>query len=202
VTLTEKSGHLAWCALVALALARQNGDVMSPAQENLFLTRWLATALKQRRFSREVTPDIEWLLKQGRQMGISAKLASKLDYLWRSCTGELSEQNDLFRLTYALETAKDMHWQYRLLNDREWSGRNAVALSAGVNGIYLSRANLDAAFDDNGRQINPLMARLTGSIAGMMKVFDRCGWQAEPAGDVSLPHQYSLMARQGVSGKD
>ncbi|EHV9142481.1 DUF2913 family protein [Salmonella enterica] len=202
MTLTEKSGHLAWCALVALAQARQDSGVLSPAQENLFLTRWLAIALKQRRFSREVTPDIEWLLKQGRQMGVSAKLASKLDYLWRSCTGELSEQNDLFRLTYALETAKDMHWQYRLLNDREWSGRNAVALSAGVNGIYLSRANLDAAFDDNGRQINPLMARLTGSIAGMMKVFERCGWQAEPAGDVSLPHQFMLMARQGVSGKD
>jgi Protein of unknown function (DUF2913). len=35
---------------VALALARQNGDVLSAAQENLFLTRWLATALKQRRF--------------------------------------------------------------------------------------------------------------------------------------------------------
>ncbi|EHD2989766.1 DUF2913 family protein [Salmonella enterica] len=202
MTLTEKSGHLAWCALVALALARQDGGALSPAQENLFLTRWLATALKQRRFSREVTPDIEWLLKQGRQMGVSAKLASKLNYLWRSCTGELSEQNDLFRLTYALETAKDMHWQYRLLNDREWSGRNAVALSAGVNGIYLTRANLDAAFDDNGRQINPLMARLTGSIAGMMKVFERCGWQAEPAGDVSLPNQFTLMARQGVSEKD
>ncbi|EAP7307843.1 DUF2913 family protein [Salmonella enterica] len=202
MTLTEKSGHLAWCALVALALARQNGDVLSAAQENLFLTRWLATALKQRRFSRDVAPDIEWLLKQGRQLGVSAKLVSKLNYLWRSCTGELSEQNDLFRLTYALETAKDMHWQYRLLNDREWSGRNAVALSAGVNGIYLSRANLDAAFDDNGRQINPLMARLTGSIAGMMKVFERCGWQAEPAGDVSLPHQFTLMARQGVSEKD
>ncbi|EMO8006868.1 DUF2913 family protein [Salmonella enterica] len=202
MTLTEKSGHLAWCALVALALARQNGDVLSAAQENLFLTRWLATVLKQRRFSRDVAPDIEWLLKQGRQMGVCAKLASKLNYLWRSCTGELSEQNDLFRLTYALETAKDMHWQYRLLNDREWSGRNAVALSAGVNGIYLSRANLDAAFDDNGRQINPLMARLTGSIAGMMKVFERCGWQAEPEGDISLSHQFMLLARQGVSGKD
>ncbi|EGO0706513.1 hypothetical protein ITK37_004978 [Salmonella enterica] len=109
MTLTEKSGHLAWCALVALALARQDGG-------------------------------------------------SKLNYLWRSCTGELSGQNDLFRLTYALETAKDMHWNYRLLSDREWSGRNAVALSAGVNGIYLSRANLDVVFDDSGRQINPLMA--------------------------------------------
>ncbi|KAF1366624.1 hypothetical protein FHR25_004906 [Yokenella regensburgei] len=43
MTLTEKSGHLAWCALVALALARQNGDALSSAQENLFLTRWLAS---------------------------------------------------------------------------------------------------------------------------------------------------------------
>lgn len=87
--MTEKSGHLAWCALVALALAlaRQDGGALSPAQEKLFLTRWLATALKQLRFSGDVTPDIEWLLKQGRQ----------LNYSWRSSTGELSEQNDLFR---------------------------------------------------------------------------------------------------------
>lgn len=79
MTLTEKSGHLAWCTLVALALARQEDGVLSPARENLFLTRWRATALKQRRFSRDVIPDIEWLLKQGRQLGIIAKLASKLD---------------------------------------------------------------------------------------------------------------------------
>jgi len=39
--------------MVALALARQNGDVLSPAQENHFITRWMATALKQRRFSRD-----------------------------------------------------------------------------------------------------------------------------------------------------
>ena len=201
MTLTEKSGHLAWCALVA-PLARQSGDVLSSAQENFFLTRWLATALKQRRFSRDVAPDIEWLLKQGRQLGVSAKLASKLNYLWRSCTGELSEQNDLFRLTYAQETAKDMHWNYRLLSDREWSGRYAVALNTGVNGIYLSRTNLDTAFDDNGRQINPLIARMTENVAGLTKLFNRCGWQAVPEEDASLPHQFTLMDRQGVSGKD
>ncbi|PKH19348.1 hypothetical protein CIG19_20100 [Enterobacterales bacterium CwR94] len=96
MTLTEKSGHLAWCALVALALGRHNGEVSSPVQENIFLTRWLGSALKQRRFPRDVTPDIEWLLKQGRQLGVRAKLASKLNYLWCSSTGELSEQNDLF----------------------------------------------------------------------------------------------------------
>lgn len=94
-----------------------------------------------------------------------------------------------------------MHWRYRLLNDREWSGRYAVALNAGVNGIYLSRANLDVAFDDSGRQINPLTARLTGNVAGVVKLFNRCGWQAEPENEASLPHLYLLMAGQGVPRK-
>ncbi len=76
-------------------------------------------------------------------------------------------------------------------------GRECCALSTVVNGIYFSRANLDVAFDDSGRQINPLTARLTGNLAGLMKLFDRCGWLAEPEGDASLLHQYSLMAGQG-----
>jgi hypothetical protein len=59
----------------------------------------------------------------------------------------LSAQNDLFRLTHALETAKDMCWNYR----------HAVTLNDSINGIYLSRSSLDAAFDDDGRQINPLI---------------------------------------------
>jgi hypothetical protein len=196
VNLTEKSAHLAWCALVALALARQNGDVVSPVQENIFLTRWLATALRQRRFSRDVAPDIEWLLKQGRQLGVNAQLASKLNYLWHSCTGELSKQNDLFRLNHALETAKAMSWNYRVLSDREWSGRNAVALNASVNGIYLSRSSLDAAFDDDGLQINPLIALLTGNVPGLVKLFIRSDWQVLPDDDASLTYQHLLIARE------
>ncbi|MDU7483719.1 MAG: DUF2913 family protein [Hafnia alvei] len=198
MTLTEKSGHLAWCALVALALARQDSGVLSPAQENIFLTRWLATALKQRRFSRDVARDIEWLLQQGRQLGVRAKLSTKLNYLWRSCTGELSNQNDLFRLTYVLETAKDMHWNYRLLSDREWSGRYAVSLNTEDNSIHLSHSNLDLAFDDDGWQVNPLMARLSGRVVDLEGLLNRCGWQAETVCDISLPHQYVLRVRQGV----
>ena len=180
---------------MALALARQNGDVVSPAQENLFLTRWLATALRQRRFSRDVASDIEWLLKQGRQLGVNAQLASKLNYLWHSCTGELSEQNDLFRLKHALEAAKAMNWNYRVLSDREWSGRNAVTLNASVNGIYLSRSSLDAAFDDDGRQINPVLVRLTGNVPGLVTLFIRSDWLVQPEGDASLTYLHRLLAR-------
>ncbi|PAW33590.1 hypothetical protein CIL06_21435 [Pantoea vagans] len=193
MTHTQKSGHLAWCALAALALARQDGIVCSAAQENLFLTRWLATALKQRRFSREVATDIEWLLKQGRQYGVGAKLAGKLDYLWRSCTGELSRQNDLFRLRYALEMAKDMCWASRLLSDRKWSERQAAVLNAGVNGIYLSRTSLDAAFDDDGQQVTPVMARLTGRVQGLETLLNRCGWQIAIDGPSGL---YELTAEK------
>ncbi|OFC62815.1 hypothetical protein BBW68_07925 [Candidatus Erwinia dacicola] len=78
----------------------------------------------------------------------------------------------------------------------EWG----VALNAGVNGIYLSRTNLDAAFDDNGQQVKPLMARLTGNVAGVEKLFDRCGWKAESYSDTS-PMLFKLLTA-GISGFD
>lgn len=136
-SLTNKAGHLAWCAMVALHLAKHDGQVSSEHQGNVFLTRSLATALKQHRFPRETAPDIEWLLKQSCTLGPRAKMQHKLDYLLRSCTGQLLAQNDLFRLTYALETAKEMHWVYRLLADREWTGRNAVEMNDSLNAVYL-----------------------------------------------------------------
>ncbi|EFT7619480.1 hypothetical protein R3H94_004918 [Salmonella enterica] len=74
--MTEKSGHLAWCAMVALALARQDGGLLSPAQEKAGDCSE-ATAFF----------GFEWLLKQGRQ----------LNYSWRSSTDELSEQNAAVR---------------------------------------------------------------------------------------------------------
>ncbi|MEL5515513.1 DUF2913 family protein [Serratia bockelmannii] len=181
--------------VLALGIALQDGTLTSAAQENLFLTRWLATALKQRRFPRDVTRDIEWLLKQGRLHGVRAKLPGKLDYLWRSCTGELMAQNDLFRLTYALETAKEMQWQYRLFSDREWTGRYAVMLSEAVNGVYLLKTSLDASFDEDGNQTGPLLACITGSVEGMVALLSSCGWQAVAEGEAP-PRQYRLTAGQ------
>ncbi|WP_353655848.1 DUF2913 family protein [Erwinia sp. S59] len=87
--------HLAWCGLVALHMARRAGAVNSPAQENLFLCRWLATAEKRRLFRRELANDIRWLLKEGREKGMRADLPGKLEYLWRASSGDLLAQNDL-----------------------------------------------------------------------------------------------------------
>jgi hypothetical protein len=63
MTLTEKTGHLAWCALVA-GTGQTGAGELSPPGKSLS-HRWLAAALKQRRFSRDVAQDIGWLLNQG-----------------------------------------------------------------------------------------------------------------------------------------
>lgn len=42
----EKTGHLAWCALIALLTAWEDGLVASESQENLFITRWFAQGEK------------------------------------------------------------------------------------------------------------------------------------------------------------
>ncbi|MGT3828194.1 DUF2913 family protein [Enterobacter kobei] len=200
----EKTGHLAWCALIALMTAREDGLVASESQENLFITRWFAQAKKQRRFSRDVASDIDWIISQGRTLGVRAQLRHKLDYLWRSCTDELSQQNDLFRLTYALELAKQYDWVYHVLSDSEWSGRRKVQPSATVNSICLLKSALDTGFNDGGTQVMRLPARIGGRADGLNALnalLKSCGWEAVPESGASQPHQYSLMTGQGVSGK-
>lgn len=194
-TLTKKTGHLAWCALIALQLAKSDGQAQSESQENLFLIRWLSTALKQHRFPREVAADIGWLLKQGRTLGTQAKMRQKIDYLWRSCSGVLKEQSDLFRLTYALETAKEHHWLYHVLMEKEWTGRHAVTMTNGINAICISRSSLDAAFDENGWQIHPLMAKITGETSALNALLESCNWKASPCPDETGLTLFNLTAR-------
>ncbi|HBI6868973.1 TPA: DUF2913 family protein [Enterobacter cancerogenus] len=196
----DKTGHLAWCALVALQLAHQDGLISSESQENLFITRWFALAKKQRRFSRDLATDIDWILNQGRSLGIRARLKQKLDYIWRSCTGELLEQNDMFRLTYAMELLMEHAWVYQVLSNRDWSGRHRIQPSASVNSICLLKSALDIAFTQDGEQILPVPARISGQVEALNELLKSCGWIALPEGDVSLSHQYSLIAGEGVPG--
>ncbi|MDI3438863.1 DUF2913 family protein [Erwinia sp. V90_4] len=183
------ASHLAWCGLVALQNARADGEVSSPAQENLFLVRWLALAEKQRRFSRELASDISWLLKEGRGKGVHADLPGKLNYLWRAGSGSLEAQNDLYRLQHALNAVRMTGWVYMVLSEKEWSGRNRIRLNPAVSGIYINRAALENGFDDGGKQRYPLPARISGNLAGLDVLLKRSGWCREPVnGDDPMLH--------------
>lgn len=191
--------HLAWCGLIALHTARYEGTVSSPAQENLFLTRWLATAEKQRRFRRELASDIRWLLNEGRKKGMHADLPGKLEYLWRAGNGNLLEQNDLFRLQHALHSLKIMGWVYLVLSENEWSCRNQLKTGPSVQGIYLSHQNLNTAFDHSGLQVSPLEARITGDINALDALLQRSGWRREQSSEDEQLHTLSAKKQTSIN---
>lgn len=170
---TAALGHLAFCALVALAFERQTGGASSRYTENLFLIRWLATAQKQKRFPRSVAVDITWLLERGRKHGTAGKLRQHLEYLWRSCNGEVKNQSDLFRLTYACEYLKDQGWSNYVMSSQEWRSGHIDNHPAGASGFYVDKATLNDGFSADGKQIHPVDFRVIGDIDVFMAAFCR-----------------------------
>jgi hypothetical protein len=182
--------HLAWCGLVALYMARKNGAVTSPVEENLFLCRWLATAEKKRLFRRELASDIRWLLKEGREKGLRSDLPGKLEYLWRASSGDILAQNDLFRLQHVIHAIKLTGINYRVLTESEWGGRHAAKLSPKVPGLYIRSKDLDTAFDSNGSQIKPLCVRITAEPTAVDSLLCRSGWRQEADNETPFLHRF------------
>jgi len=187
--------HLAWCGLIALNLARRAGTVSSSAQENLFLCRWLATAEKKRLFRRELANDIRWLLKEGREKGLRADLPGKLEYLWRASSGDLLEQNDLFRLQHIIHAISLTGINYGILTESEWEGRRAVKLSPKVPGLFIRKFDLDKGFDEKGAQVNVLGVRITAEISAVDSLLSRAGWFRMM--DANTPFLHWLIAANG-----
>jgi hypothetical protein len=171
---------MAWCALIALHIARQDDGLYSEAQESLFITRWLAEAKRTRRFPRGTSRDIDWLLNQGRKFGVQAKLHAKLDFLWKVSTGSQEDQPDLYRLSQALDIVREYHWTYQVVSDEHWQGRKSLKLNSSVNGVYVLKSSLNDAFDDQGNQTSAVQILITGRTDELQTLFNSCGWKVMP----------------------
>lgn len=188
---TSALSHLAFCALAALGLARQDGIASTPYAENLFLIRWLATAQKQKRFPKSVAIDISWLLERGRKHGPAGKLRQHLDYLWRSCSGSLAAQSDLFRLTYATETLKDQGWDNYVMDAREWKS-DVTPTPSHNNGFYVEKTALNAAFTQDGRHLHPVPFRIIGDTVTFIRVMTEYGMTARLVDSTPNHHTVAL----------
>ena len=183
---------------MALTLERQSGGASNPYAETLFLIRWLATAKKQKRFPKSVAVDIRWLLERGRKHGAAAKMRQHLEYLWRSCSGNLAEQSDLFRLTYACETLKELGWDNAVMSSREW--REGVLPETGIiNGFYVEKAALSAAYDREGRHCSPVEVRVVGDVAAFIDVLSRHQIVAQRTDSPLSCHQVTLLPTTNCS---
>lgn len=148
--------HFSWCALVGLRLVQQDGQALTPLTIHTFLVRWLADAQKQRRFTRSVAPDIDTLLRLGRQQGPAAGLLKRQEYLHQSCTEPLAQQSDLFRLTHAIEYLRAQGWVNAVVSDEEWEPESLYAEYADVSALLVRKSELQRHFTEQGRQSAPV----------------------------------------------
>ncbi|KFD24817.1 DUF2913 family protein [Yokenella regensburgei] len=164
--------HFAWCALVGLRLAQQDGQARSPLTIHTFLVRWLADVQKQRRFPRSVASDIDSLLRLGRMKGPAAGLEQRLQYLWQSCTEPVSQQSDLFRLTHAIEYLKSQGWVNAVVADEEWVPETLFAEYADVSALLVRKSELQRHFTEEGKQSAPVAFIVAGEVRVASDAFD------------------------------
>lgn len=164
--------HLAWCALVGLRLAQQDGQALSPLTVHNFLVRWLADAQKQRRLPRSVAPDIDSLLRLGRLKGQAANLLKRLEYLHQSCTKPVTQQSDLFRLTHAIEYLRSQGWVNAVVTDEEWVPGSLYAEYADVSALLVRKSKLQRHFTEEGKQSAPVDFIVVGDLCYVGDAFD------------------------------
>ncbi|EBS4058359.1 hypothetical protein DPY64_15210 [Salmonella enterica subsp. enterica serovar Newport] len=183
--------HLAWCLLVALRLAQQEGRAVTALQQHLFIMKWLATAQKRKLFPKSVARDILWLSAQGRQYGCQARLARKVEFIWRTSRDILEQQSVLFRFTYFIETLKSAGWRDFLLSRAEWDAYSRD--DAGGQAIYIQAGQLHAVFTERGALTSSLALRLTGDTDGVLPLLTQYALRAEQWPDEQGFHVLMVM---------
>lgn len=168
--------HFAWCALVALRTAQQDGQALSPLSTHAFLLRWLTVAYKQKRFTRAIASDIERLVVLGRQKGLAASLFSRLEYLWSSCTGPVSAQLDLYRLMYAIQQLKSQGWVNAAVSDEDWDNEALLVQEyIDTNALLVRKSALTGGFSDEGKLVAPVEFLVTGNLSACTEMFQAYG---------------------------
>lgn len=174
---TEDLAHLAWCAMVAVSLARQEGKVVSSLQTHMFIMQWLSTAQKRKVFPRSLAQDILWLQAQGKRHGPAARLYSKLEYVWLASAGELASQSTLFRFTYMIDTLRTLGWQDHLLSEDDW--RAGWKTGAETPAVYTRKSLLHISFTQAGKLQAPLEIRLSGNVSDIYPLLEQAHLQVE-----------------------
>ncbi|EOL9123147.1 DUF2913 family protein [Enterobacter ludwigii] len=169
--------HLAWCIIVAVKLARKEGKSLTPLQTHMFIMRWLSTAQKRKLFPKSLAPDIIWLQEQGRLKGPSARLYSKVEYIWLASSGELANQSVLYRFTCMIDTLRSMGWKDYLLSDDDWI--NGWKAGTEISAVYTQKSQLHCSFTEKGELVTPLELRLTGIPDGIFPLLEQCKLKSE-----------------------
>lgn len=174
---SEKKRHqvanLAWCALIALHMARKHR--LTEQDKHDFLVNWLKKAYADISIHTEVKEDIGWFLQQAAVHGKKAYLVRKLTYVWHMTTGQMIDNADMLKLTRAINFAQSLGWRYRLQEETNLFNCHNTELSV-TNIIIIFRLSLDDAFNSYGKQVRPVKACIKGNINSMKEILRGFQW--------------------------
>ena len=129
-------------------------------------------AYKQKRFPHAIASDIESLMTLGRQKGFAASLFTRLEYLWSSCSGPVSAQSDLYRLTYAIEQLKSQDWVNAVVSDEDWDNEALLVQEfSDTDALLVRKSALTCGFSDGGKLVAPVEFLVNGDLSACMAVF-------------------------------
>lgn len=188
--------HMAWCALVALSLAAQDGHISRQADENDYLANWFTSALREKLFSAKVDIEINWLLNQFIKYGNDTSIKEKLTILWNNSCGKITKESDLLRLTLAIAAATKKEWIYKLIAHHQWE---AYALSLSKNSfncIMINHNSLNEAFDEKGMQRKPIEALIIGKRDELISFLKSHEWHA--SNDIGCRYFLNSVKRNSV----
>jgi hypothetical protein len=152
-------------------LSSQDGQKLSPLCTHAFLLRRLTVAYKQKRFPRAIASDIESLAILGCHKGPAAGLFRRLKYLWSSCTGLVSAQSDLYRLTYAIEQLKSQGWINAVVSDEEWDNDALLVQEySDTDAMLVRKSPLTLGFSDEGKLVAPVEFLVTGNLSVCIEI--------------------------------
>lgn len=150
-------------------------------------------AYKQKRFPRAIASDIESLVLLGRNKGLAASLSSRLEFLWSSCSGPVSAQSDLYRLTYAIEQLKSHGWINAVVSDGDWDNEALLVQEySDTDALLVRKSALTGGFSDEGKLVASVEFLVTGNLSACTEVFQA---HALPAVMMSL-NRFALQPEQ------
>ncbi|MGG5415024.1 DUF2913 family protein [Edwardsiella tarda] len=167
--------HFAWCALVALGIARQEGKALSPLTEHTFLVNWLAIAQKQRRFPRSIATDLDSLLQLGRRKGLAVGLSYRLTCLWQDYIAPVQPLSALQHLMNALVVLKSQGWLNVVIEDTEWHPQTLQAEYAETLALLVKKSDLQRQFSHEGTLLGNIVFHVVGEHTVVIEVLRRAG---------------------------
>lgn len=129
-------------------------------------------AYKQKRFPHTIASDIEGLLTLGRNKGPAVSLFSRLEYLWSSCTGPVSAQSNLYRLTYAIKQFEAQGWVNAAVSDGDWDNEALLVEEySDTDALLVKKLTLSRGFSNAGKMIAPVEFLMAGDASMCIATF-------------------------------